>query len=1086
MNRTAGLMVLSVAIGAAVMYGSSNFRLRVEPVNPPPVPPLPLQLPQTAEPGRLPESVTSLAPTRDPRLDHQVRPAGALLQADPTISGGIEKVTEEVTAAETKTPITWNPPTLGNPTIFLITRQPTLVLRDIKDADVNLLRVIPTKPTTPKVIDIKSPTVAKSETTINFNNVNLRDVSGEVLIEVIKVEKVGEKGKEEEKEKRLAAITLRVPVGNVAQEPLIVTEALNSPFLETPTRTPFGKTRITLYNQNGVFLQVKGQLLQSSPTIKFVVHADGKAITEIGATPVDPPVPSPGWGYRLTGLPVYTPGTTGFVATRAEFGGEHFYAISHVGFTAADVVTPLKAPTITSIGKTPAKAADAATPLTKLKDASGRETSVFGSNTRKLDVKITPPPGAQAVLVFVDNARILTQIITTAETAFTTTLELPVALTNVIRVVAIRGAAESEPAIAEVKVRTDGPFVENVSAPGFGQSGGVGYEKIQLRFNLDNPLEEKSARNTANYRVIHNESDAKRNVLTSIETFDIATNTVILTVEKILPGSYTVMVLNAGQGGTLPAGSTAAPGLTDVYGNPPVKTLGEGTVAAYQTVLFTQQVDQPLPSQTVGVTLQTGKAIAFPEYVKFRVSPDGFNPADRVETRVVRLYYFRDAHRVAQIVNRTVKSYNAASVDVRRRAADRGRDDADKATDERKRLELVAVRAAQDARAAENDLAALQQRVASARAQIPQARESLGQLQARLLPIQNDPNRALEVAQLRSDIATTQQALNTLDTIDRQAPADIQRAQNEVAVKREAEARALEAWQVKELQERRLRENQFRVEVAAAKTDPDTYAPADIESNDPVMQVSISVIGEGLIQLRGPIKGLNVIRTMVNQIDSPVGQVRVAVHTLQVNGERGDRMEKVIANIQRYLDHSRFLTVQSGQMLKRAVTLVASRKAYEVMTTLAPGSTQWDRDQRYLYAFFGKDFTDELIQLDSEFLKTGNKLLSLNSMDSTSLSAALFLMALAKNDVRYEIINEFLRLVQQELPQAEWSYYMAGISDPKCCEACKDKKHYLLSYNSKFQSLIGFFTSETPIPDTLTPLQREFIRLAQIFKARMV
>src|SRR5207248_2841915 len=138
------------------------------------------------------------------------------------------------------------------------------------------------------------------------------------------------------------------------------------------------------------------------------------------------------------------------------------------------------------------------------------------------------------------------------------------------------------------------------------------------------------------------------------------------------------------------------------------------------------------------------------------------------------------------------------------------------------------------------------------------------------------------------------------------------------------------------------------------------------------------------------------------------------------------------------------------------------------------------------YAFFGKDFTDELAQLDSEFLKTGNKLLSLNSMDSTSLSAALFLLALAKNDVRAEIVNEFLALVQRELPQSEWKYYMAGISDLKCCEACKDKKQYLLAYNSQFQSFLGFFASETMSPDTLTPLQREFIRLAQIFKARMI
>lgn len=161
---------------------------------------------------------------------------------------------------------------------------------------------------------------------------------------------------------------------------------------------------------------------------------------------------------------------------------------------------------------------------------------------------------------------------------------------------------------------------------------------------------------------------------------------------------------------------------------------------------------------------------------------------------------------------------------------------------------------------------------------------------------------------------------------------------------------------------------------------------SDTDSVDPVEQVSVSVIGEGLIQLRGPIKGINIIRTMINQIDSPVGQVRVGVHTVQINGERGDRMEKVAAKIQAYIDHSRFLTVQSGEMLRKSIVAVAARKAAECGETA--GLTQEDRDAKYLYAFFGDDFIRELEVMDSEFLKTGNKLLSLHSMDTTSLAAA--------------------------------------------------------------------------------------------------
>ena len=567
---------------------------------------------------------------------------------------------------------------------------------------------------------------------------------------------------------------------------------------------------------------------------------------------------------------------------------------------------------------------------------------------------------------------------------------------------------------------------------------------------------------------------------------------------------------------------------------------------------------------------QTGPSVPLAEYLNPRPPVEGFNPSDRVEARVVRLYYYRDAHRVAQLINRTVKSYNAASVDIRRRAADRSRDDADKSADERKRLEAVAVRAAQDSRAAEADLNNLQNGTSVGRTQAASARLDQTRLEqeleqanreldrARLLaPAQanTDPVLTIQsarVASLQSQSKALDDQIKTLagqpgqqevqtkkDAIDlqllqeRQTLARVQvesqaragtgteaaqqrvtflqgeiqkrrdiartgeaveqnnsariaAAQQNLAAKREAEARTLEAWQVKELEERRLRENQFRKEVAAARADPDTYGPADPESVDPVLRTSISVIGEGLIQIRGPIKGLNTIRTMVNQIDAPVGQVRISVHTLQVNGERGDRMEKVVANIQRHLDHSRFLTAQSSQMLRYAISAVAARKALEAEAQLPPGSSQWHRDQKYLYAFFGRDFIEELIQLDSEFLKTGNKLLSLNSMNSTSLSAGLFLLALAKNDVRAEILTEFTSLMQGKLPEAEWVFYQEGISDPKCCDACKERKMYMLANNSRFQSFLGFFNAEIAGPDTLNPLQREFLKLAQIFKAQLI
>jgi hypothetical protein len=272
-----------------------------------------------------------------------------------------------------------------------------------------------------------------------------------------------------------------------------------------------------------------------------------------------------------------------------------------------------------------------------------------------------------------------------------------------------------------------------------------------------------------------------------------------------------------------------------------------------------------------------------------------------------------------------------------------------------------------------------------------------------------------------------------------------------------------------------------------------------------VRQVSVSVIGEGVIQLRGPIKGINTIRTMINQIDAPIGQVRIGIHTVQINGEHGDRMEKVAGRIQDYIDHSRFLTSQSAQMLRNAVVTVASRKAAEVeaqideqlaeQLALCPDDrarqellkrtmrSQVFRDKKYVRAFFGDDFIDELDEIDSEFLHSGNKLLALHSMDTTSLASALFLLALAKNSTRLEILDEFQRMVQTDLPLAEENYFAAGAA-----ARGKDHHHKLieLSSNAKFQSLMGFFNAQVEGGDTLNPIQREFIRLAQIFKSQLV
>jgi len=709
-------------------------------------------------------------------------------------------------------------------------------------------------------------------------------------------------------------------------------------------------------------------------------------------------------------------------------------------------------------------------------DLSSRDLPIFRSNSAILaTVVITAPKDAKKVALQVDNGKIVEQPVTDATRDVTfSNVDLGLGREHVIKATAATDTMAGKTTQLQVNVRALGAGVEGYSAFGFGSGGAT--DQIVIRFTAGSQLRKDTVQTLANYALKGLNGLADPVVTNAI--FDPISDTVTLTVTGVKPGSYALALPRTGT-------------ILDLYGNALQPVASAPEAVFFTTTLFTQTLEQvPLPTQ--GVALQHGPYVPMYEYQPRPPSPNGFNPSDKVESRVVRLYYYRDAHRVAMIVNRSVKSYAAAAVEVRARAAERARDDADKHTIERKRLQMAAVRAAQDARAAEAELQNAQNRTASGLSESARASRQLETKQLELEQAKRDlaaapTNQTLidRVKALEQEALTLRRVASVGEAAASNAGADAARLQQQVQALRDAEVKATEAWQVKELEETRLRANEFRLDVAAATTDPVTYAPGVPDSYDPVQQVSVSVIGEGLIQLRGPMKGINIIRIMINQIDAPVGQVRIAVHTVQVNGERGNRMEKVVANIQRYIDHSRFLTAQTSQMLKNAVTRVAARKAEEVAAELGPNCSQEARDRKYLHAFFGKDFIDELMLLDSEFLKTGNKLLSLHSMDSTSLSAALFLLALAKNDVRREILADFQAQLEADLPQMEFNYYLAGLTPTKC-EACCDKKHYLMAYNAKFQSFLGFFNTEIAGADTMTPLQREFIRLAQIFKAHLV
>lgn len=606
-----------------------------------------------------------------------------------------------------------------------------------------------------------------------------------------------------------------------------------------------------------------------------------------------------------------------------------------------------------------------------------------------------------------------------------------------------------------LRIRTTGPQVTQVVA--------TTPELNEVKITFDVPVELALATGQdINDAFVLADSKNERAPVPATTSSSVAENVVTLRFSDVRPDMYDLTVKGAL--------------IKDLFGN---KMESDSTTQLYRATGAEGPVISP------GVTGATGPNVSFPEYTQPRPIMNGFNPSDHVETRVSRLYYYRDAHRVAQIINRDVQSYNRAAVDMQQQLADRSRQIADQATDDRRVKERAAIEAAGKTREAERELQEAEARAAAAANHAANATLDQQRLDQRLLTLAEDhPDRASLQAQA-DHLRNVRSQLERVAESERRAA---ESAYQKVQTLRAAEAAASERWQASTAVEDRAREEQFRREVAAGHADPDTYAPGKPGSEDPVRQVSVSVIGEGLIQLRGPIKGINVIRTMINQIDAPVGQVRVNVHTVQINGEQADRMEMVAGKIQRYIDHSRFLTLQSAEMLRKAIVQVAAQRAMEAgqCTELS----QEERDRRYLHSFFGEDFVRELEVMDSEFLQTGNKLLSIHSMDTTSLASALFIMALAKNGTRLEILQTFEAMMGGELPLAEQNYFEAGLT----CDGkhrlfdryCKREDFQLLSGNARFQSIRGLFDAEIAVDDTMTPIQREFVRLAQIFKSRLI
>ena len=752
------------------------------------------------------------------------------------------------------------------------------------------------------------------------------------------------------------------------------------------------------------------------------------------------------------------------------------------------------------------------------------------------------------------------------------------------------GALTWKTAETEIKIDTRGPILQSIELEG-GKVDEATFNlvgsKLVLEFDRGD-FHLDAAKTKANYKIeTINEDGSFSPASVGIGTIDVKDQRIVLPLDSLARGIYRIRVVGtansqSAMNAARPDSSATAP-LLDESGN---YAGGSGTNGSNQEKIFGHSP----PSKEA-------KFVEFPEFQPTAPQPDHarrINPGDKVETAVVRLYYFRDAHRVAQLINRTAESLNAAAVTLAERRAEDARKSADDLTDERRANEREAVRRAEQLRQAEKEVQSfenMQSQLGTQDARLKKEQEDIvgeiaglqGEIDALNTKIETERQRlaskadtppavndaedekapaapaaeAAEAAAARQRVYTARRSFVTRlprvvpaawldDSADAAEPKNsavdsplirewLRQRNAKTAAKTKLETRlselqtghAVVTRQLNELpsviaekraplgslrdqaantnekaiaaqaKEDRAREEQFRREVSAAKEDPDTFAAAKLSSVDPVAQVSVSVIGEGLLQLRGPRKGIDKIRTLVHQIDAPLGQVKVEVVTVQLNGERGERMEAPLGKVEAHLGLGRFLTSQSLMLLRQAIQEEAARVASE---NDFGGHHQVDRDRKYLYSFFGRDFIDELYEMESEFLNTENKLLGLHSMDTISQHQAFFILALAKNDLRHLILNNFMEKVRTNLVQAEFDYrrsaeiypYKTRNWLPKKHATCRDSlilKGIALENQRRyhFRNLLTFFGGlNCQSGETMNSTQREFVRLAQIFKSRLV
>ncbi|MEM7785966.1 MAG: hypothetical protein AAF623_21635, partial [Planctomycetota bacterium] len=253
-----------------------------------------------------------------------------------------------------------------------------------------------------------------------------------------------------------------------------------------------------------------------------------------------------------------------------------------------------------------------------------------------------------------------------------------------------------------VDKRASGFTVESVQPESFGTSPGV--TQLRVTFPQEHPLNPThvtttngiaSAKPGLFFLTAANGDEKFLGVPSAADTaiYEKASNSVLLSLNSLAPDLYQVRV-----SGTL----------TDIFGNQ-LEGVEDRPGTTYSKIVgraaAKTEPAPPVPTVARGISGgATGAYVPYPDFVEPSEPSNGFNPSDKVETRVARLYFYRDAHRVAQIINRKVKSHNRQGADTQQQLADQARIKAEQFSFARQTAEQQAIVLAQTSRQKENEL----------------------------------------------------------------------------------------------------------------------------------------------------------------------------------------------------------------------------------------------------------------------------------------------------------------------------------------------------------------------------------------------